>query len=176
MKTNIALIGFMGVGKTAIAKILAFKLGKKLVELDEMIELCAGKSIPDIFRQDGEIAFRKLEIEITRRVAVGNNQVIACGGGIVLNNINIDRLKERAVVVYLIASPEVILQRVNADSTIRPLLARGNRAFKIKEMLEARQPSYDIAADIKIDTSPLDTAAAAADIIIDRLKKYESFN
>ena len=175
MKTNIALIGFMGVGKTTVAKVLAYRLGKKLVELDGMIKLRAGKSITDIFRQEGEIAFRKLEIEITRKVAMGSNQVIACGGGIVLNKINIDRLKKRSVIIYLMASPEVIIQRVDADSTIRPLLLKGNRALIIREMLEFRQPFYDRAADIKIDTSHLNVAAIV-DIIIGRLKDYESFN
>jgi shikimate kinase len=175
MKTNIALIGFMGAGKTAVAKILADKLSKKLVELDGLIELKAGKSIPDIFRQDGEIAFRELEIETTRKVAEGNNQVIACGGGIVLNKINIDRLKERAVVVYLTASPDAILQRIGADTTARPLLAKGDKALTIRQMLEFRQPFYERAADIKIDTSGLDITAAA-ETIIARLEEYESFD
>lgn len=175
MKTNIALIGFMGAGKTAVAKILADKLSKKLVELDGLIELKAGKSIPDIFRQDGEIAFRELEIETTRKVAEGNNQVIACGGGIVLNKINIDRLKERAVVVYLTASPDAILQRIGADDTARPLLAKGDKALTIRQMLEFRQPFYERAADIKIDTSGLDITAAA-ETIIARLEEYESFD
>ena len=175
MKTNIALIGFMGAGKTAVAKILADKLGKKLIELDGLIELKAGKSIPDIFRQDGEIAFRELEIETTREVAEGNNQVIACGGGIVLNKINIDRLKERAVVVYLIASPDTILQRIGADDTARPLLAKGDKALTIRQMLEFRHPFYERAADIKIDTSGLDITAAA-ETITARLEEYESFD
>jgi len=179
MRTNIALIGFMGAGKTTVAKILAGKLGKKLVELDSLIELKAGKSIPGIFRQDGEIAFRELEIETTREVATGNNQVIACGGGIVLNKINIDRLKERAVVVYLIASPDAIpdaiLQRIGADNTARPLLAKGDKALTIRQMLEFRQPFYERAADIKIDTSGLDITTAA-ETIIARLEEYESLD
>ena len=172
MKTNVALIGFMGAGKTAVARILADKLDKELVELDSLIELKAGKSIPEIFRQHGEVAFRELEIEITREVAAGSNQVIACGGGIVLNKINIDRLKEGAVIVYLIASPEVIQQRVGADSTTRPLLAKGDKALTIRQMLEFRQPFYERAADVKIDTSSLDIADTA-EAIIARLKEYE---
>jgi len=172
MKTNVALIGFMGAGKTAVARILADKLDKELVELDSLIELKAGKSIPEIFRQHGEVAFRELEIEITREVAAGSNQVIACGGGIVLNKINIHRLKEGAVIVYLIASPEVIQQRVGADSTTRPLLAKGDKALTIRQMLEFRQPFYERAADVKIDTSSLDIADTA-EAIIARLKEYE---
>ncbi|GAH64058.1 unnamed protein product, partial [marine sediment metagenome] len=76
MKTNVALIGFMGVGKTAVGQALAEKLNKEFVELDSLIEHKAGKSIPEIFQQDGEIAFRELEIEVTKEVAKGKNLII----------------------------------------------------------------------------------------------------
>jgi shikimate kinase len=175
MKTNIALIGFMGTGKTAVGDVLAKKLNKKLVELDSLIEQRAKKSIASIFKEDGEITFRQLEIEVTKEVATGKNQVIACGGGIVLNKINIDRLKEEAVVVYLMASPEVIEARVSPDGGLRPLLDKSNKALTIRELLEFRQPFYERAADIKIDNSKLGIEATA-ELIIARLKKYEGFN
>ena len=175
MKTNVALVGFMGAGKTAVAKLLAEKLNKKLVELDSLIEHKAGKSIADIFQEDGEIAFRQLEIEATKEVAGNKNQVIACGGGIVLNKINIDRLKDEAVVVYLMASPEVIQERISIDEGIRPLLKESNKALTIRELLEFRQPFYERAADIKIDTSELDIEATSK-LIIARLKEYEGNN
>jgi len=165
MKTNIALIGFMGAGKTAAGRLLAEKLGKKLVELDSLIELKAGKSIPDIFHKDGEAAFRQLEIEVTREVAGNMNQIIACGGGIVLNQINIDRLKEGAVVVYLNASPEVVLQRVSDDSSVRPLLENRNKDRTIRELMRCRKPLYEQAADIEIDTSGLDIKTVVERII-----------
>ena len=165
MKTNIALIGFMGAGKTAVGRVLAEKLDKKLVELDNLVEIKAGKSIARIFKEDGEIAFRQLEIEVTREVATGKNQVIACGGGVVLNKINIDRLKKEAVVVYLTASPEVIQERVSTDREVRPLLKTSNKALTIQELLEFRQPFYERAADIKIDTSKLSIEATAKQII-----------
>ncbi len=165
MKTNIALIGFMGTGKTAVGRVLAEKLDKKLVEMDSLIELKAGKSIAQIFKEDGEIAFRQLEIEVTREIAGDKNQIIACGGGVVLNKINIDRLREGAVVVYLIASPEVILHRVSADNSVRPLLKKGNKATAIKELIAFRQPFYERAADIKIDTSRLSVEDVAGQII-----------
>jgi shikimate kinase len=170
MKTSIALIGFMGTGKTAVARLLAQRLDKKLVEIDSLIEKRAGKPIADIFRDDGETAFRQLEIEATRQVAGNKNQVIACGGGVVLNRINIDRLKEEAVVVYLTASPDVIRQRVSSDGDIRPLLATNDKAATIRQMLDFRQPFYERAADIKIDTSELDVEVTA-EMIIDRLKE-----
>ncbi len=109
MKTNIALIGFMGTGKTAVGRVLAKKLGRKFIEMDGLIEQKAGKSIPEIFQQDGEIAFRELEIEVTKEVAGQQNAVIACGGGVVLNQINIDRLREGGSAVYHTDSPWAIL-------------------------------------------------------------------
>ncbi|MDD5039459.1 MAG: shikimate kinase, partial [Dehalococcoidales bacterium] len=126
MKTNIALIGFMGTGKTAVGQLLAKKLKMKFIEMDWLIAQKAGKSIPDIFR-DGEIAFREREIEVTKEIAGEKNSVIACGGGIVLNKINIDRLKEGAIIVYLTASPRVILKRTSSEQGKRPLLNTANK-------------------------------------------------
>ncbi len=175
MKTNIALIGFMGTGKTAVGKALAEKLGRSFVELDLLIEQKVGKSIPDIFQQDGETAFRELEIEVTREVSKGRNLVIACGGGIVLNKINIERLRKSARMVYLTASPGVILKRVANEEGQRPLLEVDNPTLAIGEMLSFRKPFYEKAADIKIDTSKLDIDAVAEQII-GKLKDDESFD
>lgn len=165
MKTNIALIGFMGTGKTAVGKALAEKLGRSFVELDSLIEQKAGKSIPDIFQQDGETAFRELEIELTKEVSKDKSLVIACGGGIVLNKINIDRLRESSGMVYLTASPGVILKRVANEEGQRPLLEVDNPTLAIREMLSSRKPFYERAADIKIDTSRLDINSVAEQII-----------
>ena len=165
MKTNIALIGFMGTGKTAVGQLLAKKLDREFIELDPLIEQRAGKSIPDIFQQDGEIAFRELEIGVTKEVAQMKNVVIACGGGLVLNKINIDRLTESSGIVYLIASPGVILERVSNEAGQRPLLEVANPIQTIRELLRFRKPFYERAADITINTSKLDIDAAAEQII-----------
>ncbi len=175
MKTSIALIGFMGAGKTVVAKVLAEKLGKKLSEPDRLIEQKAGKPISRILDEDGEVAFRELEIEVVKEIARGKNQVIACGGGVVLNKINIDRLREEAVVVYLEASLEVILERVAADGGVRPLLAKSKKALAVRELLKFRQPFYERAADIVVDTSELGVEAVAGEII-SRLNEYEGFH
>ena len=174
MKTNVALIGFMGVGKTAVGEVLAQKLKRKFVELDLLIEQKAGKSIPGIFEQDGEIAFRELEIEAIKQIARQKNLVIACGGGIVLNKINIDRLREESRIVYLTASPRRILERVSIGGE-RPLLKTDDMAIKIRELLSFRKPFYERAADIKIDTSKLDIDAVVEQIV-SKLKDDESFN
>jgi shikimate kinase len=175
MKTNIALIGFMGVGKTAVGKVLARKLDKKFVELDSLIEEKAGKSISEIFQQKGEIAFRELEIETTKEVAQRKNQVIACGGGVALNKINIDRLRKESILVYLTASPELILKRVSTGRRERPLLKTSNQALTIQELLRFRKPFYERAADIKIDTTGIDIDIVA-DQIIAKIQDNEGYN
>ena len=174
MKTSIALIGFMGAGKTVVGRALADKLGIEFVELDYLIEEKAGKSIAEIFQQDDEVVFRELEIEVTKDVADSKNQVIACGGGIVLNKINIDRLKKESVIVYLTASPKVILKRVSDDDE-RPLLKVTDPAQTIQELLRFRKPFYEQAADIKIDTSKLDVNSVVEQII-NKVKQDEDFS
>ena len=175
MKTNIALTGFMGTGKTVVGQALAEKLDKKFIELDWLIEEKAGKSIPEIFQEDGEVAFRELEIEATREVAGGRNLVIACGGGIVLNRINIDRLRESSRIVYLTASPKTILKRTSGEPGQRPLLEVDNPTLTIRELLKFRKPLYQRAAEITINTTKLGIDAVAEEII-DKLRENESLN
>jgi shikimate kinase len=174
MKSNIALIGFMGTGKTAVGRVLAKRLGKNFIELDSLITKRARKSIPEIFQNDGEIAFRELEIEATKKVARDTDAVIACGGGIVLNKINIDRLTESSIIIYLTASPDAILKRTSRRKNERPLLDVPDPATRIRELLEFRKPFYERAADITIDASQLDINAVAEQII-EKLKEDESF-
>lgn len=173
MKTSIALIGFMGTGKTTVGKLLAERLGKKFIEMDALIEKKAGKSIPDIFRDEGEIRFRELEIEVAREVDGRKNAVIACGGGVVLNKINIDRLRRESVIVSLTASPGIILKRTSGDKEERPLLAVADRARQIREMLKSRRPYYEQAADITVNTSRLKPETVVA-IIIEKIRENES--
>jgi shikimate kinase len=174
MKTNVALVGFMASGKTVVARRLARRLGKKLVELDALIEQRASKTVARIFAEDGETAFREWEIALVKEVATGRDQVIATGGGVVLNKINIDRLRQGSIIVYLEALPPAILRRTQSSATVRPLLAGEDKATTIEKMLLLRQPYYDQAADIRLDTS-LMTVDAVADQIVKLLKQYEDF-
>ena len=174
MKTSIALIGFMGTGKTAVGKVLAARLGRELIELDSLIEQKAGKSIPEIFEQDGEIGFRELEIEVTKEVAAKKKTVIACGGGMVLNKINVDRLRKECIMVYLKASQGIILKRTSDDKNERPLLAVPDRVVQIRELLRFRQPFYERAADITVDTTKL-TINSVAERIIEKLREDENY-
>ena len=175
MKTSLALIGFMGVGKSAVGRVLSEKLGKKLVRVDFLIESRAGKSISQIFQEDGEITFRELEIEIIKEIASEKNRVIDCGGGIVLNSINIDRLKPNAIIVWLKASSQVIAQRTALDRQERPLLLEKRADSDIKKLIRFRKPLYQAAADINIDTSRSDILSVSEQIMR-KLKKNADFS
>lgn len=172
MKSSVALIGFMGTGKTSVGRALAEYLGKTFFELDVLIQRKAGKDIPAIFREDGEIAFRELEIETVKDISREENAVIACGGGVVLNKINIDRLKQRALVVHLEASPRIILKRISGDGEERPLLATENPALTIRELMRYRRPFYQRAADININTSGQDIDSVVLQVAAG-IKEYE---
>ena len=165
----------MGTGKTAVGQALAKMLGMKFIELDRLIEEQAGKKIAEIFRTQDETAFRELEIEAAKRVAMEEHSVIAGGGGIVLNKINIDRLRQNAVMVYLTASPKTILKRVAGQKGQRPLLAVDDQLKTITDMLKFRKPFYERSADITVNTTRLSIDAAAEEIIR-KLKQNESFN
>jgi shikimate kinase len=175
MKSNIVLTGFMGTGKTAVGQALAKRLNRQLIEVDSKIEQMAGKSISDIFKDSGEIYFRELEIGAIKQAAAGKKQVIACGGGVVLNTINIDRLRETGVIINLVASPQIILKRTSGNAGSRPLLNIQQPAERIRELLKFRKPFYDRAADLIINTSKLNIDAVA-DKIIDRLRNYAGFD
>ncbi|MBN1374926.1 MAG: shikimate kinase [Dehalococcoidia bacterium] len=155
MKSNIALIGFMGAGKSTIARALASKLKKEYIELDSLIEAKAGKPISDIFRDDGEPAFRSLESKTVKRASLNTRAVISCGGGVVLNHSNMEQLKENAVIVYLQADQDVIMQRVKGSEDVRPLLNSADPCTTVAGLLAARHPLYEKFADIIIDTSDL---------------------
>jgi shikimate kinase len=165
----------MGTGKTAVGQALAKRLNRQFIEVDSKIEQMAGKSISDIFKDNGEIYFRELEIGAIKQAAAGKKQVIACGGGVVLNTINIDRLRETGVIINLVASAQIILQRTAGNAGSRPLLDVQQPAERIRELLKFRKPFYDKAADLIINTSKLNIDTVA-DKIIDRLKNYAGFD
>ena len=175
MKTNIALIGFMGAGKSAAGRALAAKLHMAFIDLDSLIEEKAGRSIAGIFTRDGEPAFRRMEAEITKQAAAKEKAVIACGGGIVLQQNNIDLISKSSVIVYLAAEPSVLLRRVLRSRERRPLLEVTDPASTIDDLLKYRRPLYEKAADIIIDTSQLDISGVAGRIS-EELLKNESLN
>ena len=175
MKNNIALIGFMGAGKTVTGQALARLLHMDFVDTDDIIEQEAGTSIADIFASKGEEAFRRIETAAVRQACGRQYSVIACGGGVVLRPENTALLKEAALVIYLETQPDAILKRVGSSGAARPLLNVDNPASTIAAMLAARGPLYKKAADLIIDTTDL-AAEAVVRQIKSELGRYEGFN
>lgn len=140
-KRNIVLVGFMGTGKTVTGRVLAERTGMELVDMDSIIEERQGKTIPEIFAQDGEPAFRSMERELVKELSKRSGLIISTGGGIVLNPENIADFEKTGLVVCLKASPETVFQRLEND-TSRPLLS-GDKKGQIAALLEKRKPLYD---------------------------------
>lgn len=138
---NVYLVGFMGTGKTAVGRELAKKKRLHFVDLDDLIELKEGRSIPDIFSKKGEAYFRRLEKKVLREVSVENKFVVSCGGGIVCDEENIRIMKETGTVICLKATPAVILKRIKGSS-LRPLLNVNNPKERIEFLLKLRSPYY----------------------------------
>jgi shikimate kinase len=153
-KSSIALIGFMATGKTTVGKLLAKRLDKNFVETDEMIQKCTRKTIPEIFREEGEEKFRKYEYEVCRKVSKREGIVISCGGGIVLNDKNVFNLKQNCIIILLEASIKEIFRRIMKNNKeARPVVNEKNPKKTIKAILAKRQPLYESAADITINTT-----------------------
>ncbi|MBF0522634.1 MAG: shikimate kinase [Candidatus Omnitrophica bacterium] len=163
-KQNIVLIGFMGSGKSLISRHLAKLLNKKRVSLDDLIEQKEGRKITEIFKESGEPYFRQVESAVIQEISEKENVVIDCGGGAVINPKNVENLKAKGVLVYLSASPEVILKRVKKD-THRPLLNVENPQEKIKELLEKRKSFYK-QADFEVNTDEITPEEICREIIL----------
>ena len=150
---NIVLAGFMGTGKTAVSKILATQIRRQRLCTDDMIEWKVGKHIARIFAEDGEPFFRRVESEIVAAISKDKNVIIDAGGGVVINELNVKRLKEHGVVICLTARPEVIIERTKGH-THRPLLNTESPLESIKRILDERKDYYG-RADYTIDTSDI---------------------
>ncbi len=149
---NIVLVGFMGTGKSAVGELLAKRLKRPFVDLDRQIERQTGRSVPQIFAEQGEEAFRKLEAQAVQKITAESSQVIATGGGVLLNDSNVEALKRNGLVICLTARPEIISKRTLASLPSRPLLNGPNPKDRVEELLTLRAPFY-AKADKTIDTS-----------------------
>lgn len=148
---NIFLIGFMGCGKSTVAKELHQMYGLHIIEMDQLIAERQGMSIANIFEQYGELFFRDLESELLGQIQADSKQVISCGGGIVLREKNVAEMRKNGSIVLLTAKPETILSRVSRDDN-RPIL-KGKKTVKdITELMEARREKYEKAADFIVAT------------------------
>lgn len=147
---NIALIGFMGTGKSSVARLLADQLHYSFLDTDELIESRTGKSVAVIFAEDGEAAFRQLEREVVAELSSRNRCIISTGGGLGANESNLTSLKEHSLVVCLWASPDKIWERVR-NQTHRPLLREADPLAKIRQLLASRERFYK-QADVLLNT------------------------
>lgn len=161
---NIYLLGFMGTGKTTVGKLLSRKLGWDFVDLDDLIEKREKMKIVDIFSQKGEAYFRKKEKEVLREISGKDNLVVGCGGGVVLDEENIQIIKETGLPVRLEASKEVIYERTKKFKH-RPLLNVENPLEKIEELLKRRRPYYAKIPDF------IDTSSLQAEEVVERIIK-----
>ena len=149
---NVALFGFMGVGKTTVGRLLATRLEYTFFDSDAEAEKEAGMKIGEVFASLGEPAFRALERGVVQRLSAKDEQVIALGGGAVLDPLNIERLRRSSRMVLLTASPEEISLRTRLDTT-RPLLAGEDRLGRIRRLLDERRDRYLAVADMVVDTN-----------------------
>ena len=160
---SLYLVGMMGSGKTSTGRPLAERLGYGFVDADAVIEQAAGCSIPDIFDRDGEAGFRSLESQVLSAISQRHSLVVATGGGVVTQPENWGMLHS-GIVIWLDVVPDQLLQRLNADSTVRPLLQTDDPEAALNTLLNERRPLY-AEADLTVVIND-ETPEAVADGIL----------
>ena len=162
-RRNLVLLGFMGTGKSALARRVAALTGCPYLEMDSELERRAGRAISKIFAEDGEEAFRRMESQLAVEWGLRDGSVIACGGGVVLREENLRALGANGVLVCLTARLEILLERTSRSNK-RPLLAGENPEEKIRHLLAVRAPLYAQISH-QIDTSDLDLDTIAEQLL-----------
>ena len=160
----IALIGFMGTGKSAVGRELSRRIGWPRHDTDEMIREQFGISIPDIFARHGEATFRDAETALLKTLRGGMAGVVVTGGGIILRAENVQLLRGIGRIVWLDGDEQVLWQRVSRHST-RPLLQTPDPRARFSELLLERRPLYQSAADYRINTTVNSIAQVTDEII-----------
>ncbi len=150
MEKNIVLVGFMGTGKSMVGMAVAKKMGRKFIDIDKEIVRNSKMSINEIFEKYGEDRFRVLESEAIEKISSGDNLVIATGGGALIREENVTRLKKNGVLICLTASPKEILKRIGGDVS-RPILNVVDKVATIERKLEERHRYYALS-DISLDS------------------------
>ena len=163
---SLYLVGMMGSGKTSTGRPLAERLGYGFVDADAVIEQAAGCSIPEIFERDGEAGFRSLESQVLSAISQRHSLVVATGGGVVTQPENWGVLHS-GIVIWLDVIPDQLMQRLKADSTVRPLLQTADPEADLKALLNKRQPLY-AEADLTVVIND-ETPDAVADGILQLL-------
>jgi shikimate kinase len=169
-KNSIALIGFMATGKTTVGKALVEFLGDtySFIETDQIIIEKEGKTIPKIFAEEGEEKFREYEISACKEASRLKNVIISCGGGVVLNKVNIDNLRKNCHIILLKASiQEIYLRALKDGKENRPVINKEDPKLEIENVLKIRKPFYDSVADFAIET----TGKKIEEIVLEIVKK-----
>jgi shikimate kinase len=160
---NLVFTGFMGTGKSKTGKIVSEKLKTSFFDTDDLIEKKSGFLISDIFKKFGEADFRQKEVETVKEVSEKDSVVISCGGGAVLNPINIVNLRKKGIIINLYASADVIYDRLKGENS-RPLLRNEKPLIEIKKLLDFRKSIYE-DCDFSFDTDGLTTVEVADKIL-----------
>lgn len=163
MQENIFLIGFMGAGKSTIARVLKNTYGMRLIEMDEQIEAQQQMKISEIFARKGETYFRQLETQLLEGLHGQGNTVVSCGGGVPMRECNVKAMRKSGKIVYLSTRPDTVYDRVKNSHT-RPLLEGNMNVEYIAGLLEQRLPKYQAAADITVETDGRGAAEIAREI------------
>ena len=161
---NIVLIGLMGAGKTTVGRLIAKRLGRPFVDTDDVVEKTEKRTIAEIFAADGERGFRRLEAAAVRSVAALRGQVIAVGGGAVLDPGNVTQLRSTGDLVLLDADPTTLAARIG-DASSRPLLAGGDSSETLRRLRDARAAAYGDAAGHAVDTTGRTPEEIAASVL-----------
>jgi shikimate kinase len=161
---SIVLVGMMGVGKSSIGRRLAARLGVPFVDADAEIEKAAGMSIADIFARHGEADFRSGEARVIARLLDGGPQVLATGGGAVMNADTRVAIKAKGVSIWLSAELDVLMRRINKRKNDRPMLQTADPAATLRELLVAREPVY-AQADLTVQSREVPHDAIVSEIM-----------
>ena len=161
---SVVLVGMMGVGKSSIGRRLGMRLGVPFVDADTEIEKAAGMSIADIFARHGEADFRSGEARVIARLLDGGPQVLATGGGAVMNADTRAAIKAKGVSIWLSAELDVLLRRINKRKNERPMLQTADPAATLRELLVAREPVYALA-DLTVQSREVPHDAIVSEIM-----------
>jgi shikimate kinase len=165
---NVFLIGYRATGKSTVARQIAATLGLKCVDSDALIVQAAGMTITEIFAAETEEGFRERESAVVAEIALGDNQVVALGGGAVLRSENRAAIRDQGQIVWLQASVDSVCERLTEDlqtQSQRPQLTTHDLYDEVSELMERRRDIYAAVADFSVDTESLDAEEVAAEII-----------
>jgi len=161
---NLYLIGYRATGKSTVAPLLAAKLGWTHLDSDTEIESLAGASIAELFEEFGEAGFRQWESTVIQAISLPGDRVISLGGGAATIPENRELIKKSGVAVWLIARPEQIWDRMQADRNKRPALTKLDGLEEVQSLLAQREKAYEECSDYSVDTTDLEPQQVADQI------------